>query len=106
MSSFYARKAEQLLSNNGTFIEAMIQAFLCYVVNVYPRGVKFCKLLDPLAQCIMKGGSFNDYWPDSETLEKLGSYVQIEEKERSGFKGNWVSVSFMSPETDAVWRGV
>lgn len=26
------------------------------------------------------------YWPDSGTLEKLGSYVQIEEKERSGLK--------------------
>ena len=70
----------------------MIQAFLCYVLSVYPRGIKICKLMDPLAQHIIKGGPFNDYWPDAGTLEKLGSYWHIEEKERSGFKENWVSV--------------
>jgi len=92
LSSFCTRKANKLFSNNGTFTEAMIQAFLCYVLSVYPRGIKICKLMDPLAQYIIKGWPFNDYWPDSGTLEKLGSYMQIEEKERSGFKGNWVSV--------------
>jgi hypothetical protein len=70
----------------------MIQALLCYVVNVYSEGVKICKLLDPLSQRIMEEGQFNDYWLDSGTLKKLCSYVQIEEKERSGFKENWVSV--------------
>ena len=92
LSSFCTQKADKLFSNNGTFTEAMIQAFLCYILNVYPQGIKFCKSLDPLSQRIMNGGPFNDYWPGSGILEKLGSYSQIEEKERSGFKENWVSV--------------
>jgi hypothetical protein len=70
----------------------MIQVLLYYIVNVYPEGVTLCKLLDALSQDIMKGGTCNDHRPGSRTLEKLGSYVQKEEKERSDFKENWVSV--------------
>jgi hypothetical protein len=81
-----------MFNNGSLFIEGMITALLCYVVNVYPKGVKLYKLLDLLSQHIMKGGSCNDHWPDSITLEKLGSYVQIEEKEGGEFKENWVSV--------------
>jgi hypothetical protein len=70
----------------------MVKALLFYIVNVYPAGVKLCKLLDPLSQHIMKGGMYNDHWPDSTITEKLESYVQIEEKEGSDFNENWVSV--------------
>jgi hypothetical protein len=69
----------------------MIQALLCYIVNVYPEGVKLCRLLDPLSQHIMKGGTCNDYRPDSNTLEKIGSYGQTEEKD-GDFMEDWVSV--------------
>src|SRR5579871_5621739 len=75
LSSFCTRKANKLFSNNGTFTEAMIQAFLCYVLSVYPRGIKICKLMDPLAQYIIKGWPFNDYWPDSGTLETRFVYA-------------------------------
>jgi hypothetical protein len=67
----------------------MIQAFLCYVVNVYSDGLKLYKLLDPLSQQIIQGGIYNDHRPDSRTLEKLHSYVQVKEKEGSNFKENW-----------------
>ena len=70
----------------------MIKALLCYIVNVYPEGLKLCKLLDQLSLHIMKGGACNDSWPDPTILEKLGSYVQAEEKEGREFKENWVSV--------------
>jgi hypothetical protein len=39
----------------------MIQAFLCYVVNVYSDGLKLYKLLDPLSQQIIQGGIYNDH---------------------------------------------
>jgi hypothetical protein len=70
----------------------MIQALLYYIVNVYPEAVMHCKLMDALSQDIMKGGICNDHWLDSETLEKLGSYIQNEENERNDFNENWVSV--------------
>ena len=81
-----------LFSNGTSFTEGMIKALLCYIANVYPEGVKRCKLLDPLSQHILQGGTCNDHWPDSTTLERLGSYVQMEEKEGSNFNENWVSV--------------
>jgi hypothetical protein len=67
----------------------MIEALLCYIINIYPKGVETCKLLDPLSQQIIQGGTSN--LPDSIILEKLESYVQIEEKE-SDFNENWVSI--------------
>jgi hypothetical protein len=79
-------------SNGTSFTEGMIKALLCYIVNVYPEGVKLCKLLDPLSQHIMKGGTYNDLWSDSTILEKLESYAQMEEKEGSDFNQNWISV--------------
>jgi hypothetical protein len=78
----------------------MIKALLCYIVNVYPEGVNLCKLLDPLSQHIMKGGTCN-LWPDSTALEKLGSYVQSEEKEGSEFNQDWVSISGLA---QVYWR--
>jgi hypothetical protein len=70
----------------------MIQAFLQYVINVYPEGVKTCKLLDPLSQCIVTGGSLRDHFPDAGTQEQFRSYSQHEEKDRSEFKEDWASV--------------
>lgn len=49
-------------------------------------------MLDPLSRCIMKGGPFSDYWPDSGILNMLSSYAQVEEKESTEFKENWISV--------------
>jgi hypothetical protein len=69
----------------------MPEALVCYIVNVYPEGVKLCKLLDPLSRDIMKGGTGKDYLLDS-TPGKFRSYVQAEEKERSDFRESWVSV--------------
>ena len=69
----------------------MIQGLLYYVVNVYPEGVKLCRLLDTLSQHIMKGRSCNDYQLDSDTLDRLGSYIQTVEKD-GDFKEDWVSV--------------
>lgn len=70
----------------------ILLSLVSYIVNVYPEGVQLCKLLDPLSQHIMRGGACSDHWPDSTILEKLGSYVQTEEKENSDFNENWVSV--------------
>jgi hypothetical protein len=69
----------------------MAKALVCYVVNIYPEGVNLCKLLDSLAQHIVKGGTCIDQGLDTTSLEKLRSYVQAEEKERNGFEENWVS---------------
>jgi hypothetical protein len=74
------------------FSEGVVQAFLYYIVNAYPQGVSVCKMLDPLSQYIMKGGPFNDYWPDSGILDRLNLYVQDEEKKSSELKENWISV--------------
>jgi hypothetical protein len=68
------------------------KALVCYVVDVYPKGVKLYKLLDPLSQNIMKGGTGKDHSPDSTIVEKLRLYVQAKEKERGDFKESWVSV--------------
>jgi hypothetical protein len=70
----------------------MVKALLFYIVNVYLELVKLCKLLDSLSQHIMKGRMYNGHWPDSTIMEKLESYLQIEEKEGSDFNENWVSV--------------
>jgi hypothetical protein len=91
-STVESYQTNKLFSNGTSFTEGMIKALLCYIVNIYPEGVKLCKLLDQLSQHIMKGLAYNDHWPDSTTLEKLGSYTQTEEKEGSGFNENWVLV--------------
>jgi hypothetical protein len=85
-------EANWLFSNGTSFTEGMIKALLSYIVNVYPEGVKLCKLLDPLSQYIMNGGTCYDRWLDSTLSEKLSSYVQTEEKEESDFNKDWVSV--------------
>jgi hypothetical protein len=74
------------------FSEGVIRAFLYYIVNTYPHGISICKMLDQLSRCIMRGGPFNDYWPDSSILDTIDSYVQAEEKESSEFKENWITV--------------
>jgi hypothetical protein len=82
----------------------MIKALLSYIVNIYPEGVKLCKLLDSLSQHIMKGGTCNDHWPNSALSEKLNSYVQTEEKEESDFNENWVSVETSASAINALFR--
>jgi hypothetical protein len=92
-----------LFSNSTSFKEDMIKALLYYIVNVYPEGVKLCKLLDSLSQHIMKGGTYNSHWPDSTILNNIGSYVQTEEKERGSFKENWISVETSASLISAIF---
>lgn len=68
----------------------MIEALICYLINVYPEAVNICKSLDTLSKYAMNGISCNDHWPESAIIEKLGSYVQAEERHR--WKDNWVTV--------------
>jgi hypothetical protein len=71
----------------------MIQAFLYYVINAYPRGIETSRLLDQLSRCIMEGGPLQDHHrPDASTFEALRSYNQIKEKEMSEFKEDWASI--------------
>jgi hypothetical protein len=85
-------EANSLRSNNGKFSHRMIKTFIGYVTNVYPQGVKACKLLDSLSMHIMRGGSFTTYWPAPDILEELSSYMQVEEKEMNEFKEDWIPV--------------
>lgn len=102
-SLFQDYKLTKSCSNNGTFTEGMIQAFLHYVINVYPEGVKTCKLLDPLSQCIITGGSLRDHFP-AGTQEQFCSYSQHEEKDRSEFKEDWASVEITVDPLRAVFN--
>lgn len=67
----------------------MIEAFLTYLTNVYPNGVRICKLLDSLAESLMKGGSVIEKWPKPDIVNTIKEYSQIEEKERNEFTDDW-----------------
>jgi hypothetical protein len=73
---------------NEVFSEAMIEAFLTYVASAYPQGVRLCKSLDLLSDCILSGRPSSSHILDARIMEAINSYTQVEEKERSDFSGD------------------
>ena len=72
-------------SENSKLPEKVLQLLLCYVKNIYPKGVRICNTLSPIE------GLNGEV--DSKVLNELNIYRQAEEK-HTAIKNEWTQEQF------------
>jgi hypothetical protein len=66
----------------SSFSNGMVEAFINYAINVYPKGVEICRSLHSLSVCNIQGvekeeNELKDEWQFLEILITAPSYYRI-----------------------------
>jgi hypothetical protein len=69
----------------------MIDALVNYLHLAYPSALQLCKNFDKAAVSMIKGLSSVD-WPESSTLDEIGTYSQVKEREMRPLTSEWPSL--------------